>query len=200
MTQVYIVRHGNTFEDGEIPRRIGVRSDLPLVTSGRAQADQLGRYFDQRGIQFDRALCGSLLRTSETAAGILAYQRTPTIRRAAWLDELDHGVDEGRPETEVISRVGREALDAWDWDATIPDGWTADTRSRVAAWRRFLNSTVDGRSLLVTSNGAARFVFLAMVLPRPRTGLKLRTGSYGVLDRGKDGVWCVTEWDVRPAS
>ncbi len=40
---LYIVRHGNTFEPDEPPRRIGRRTDLPLVESGRAKEDKLGQ-------------------------------------------------------------------------------------------------------------------------------------------------------------
>jgi broad specificity phosphatase PhoE len=45
MTRIVIVRHGNTFEAGETPRRIGARTDLPLTADGQAQADALGRWF-----------------------------------------------------------------------------------------------------------------------------------------------------------
>ena len=41
MTQLLIVRHGNTFETGETPRRVGLRTDLPLSSSGRKQANAL---------------------------------------------------------------------------------------------------------------------------------------------------------------
>ena len=34
MTRLVIVRHGNTFEAGEPPRRIGARTDLPLTATG----------------------------------------------------------------------------------------------------------------------------------------------------------------------
>ena len=38
-----VVRHGNTFEADEQPRRIGARTDLPLTAKGVEQARALGR-------------------------------------------------------------------------------------------------------------------------------------------------------------
>ena len=37
-TRLIIARHGNTFDAGDIPTRVGRRTDLPLVASGEAQA------------------------------------------------------------------------------------------------------------------------------------------------------------------
>ena len=52
MTRLYIARHGNTFEAGEAPRRVGRRTDLPLTAAGRAQAEALGRRFAADGVMF----------------------------------------------------------------------------------------------------------------------------------------------------
>jgi len=43
--QLFIVRHGNTFDPGDTVTRVGARTDLPLSSSGRAQADALARHF-----------------------------------------------------------------------------------------------------------------------------------------------------------
>ncbi|MFZ4686424.1 MAG: histidine phosphatase family protein [Hyphomonadaceae bacterium] len=37
-TRIFIVRHGNTFDKGDVVTRVGGRTDLPLSTSGSAQA------------------------------------------------------------------------------------------------------------------------------------------------------------------
>ena len=42
MTDIYIVRHGNTFDKGDVVTRVGARTDLPLSRSGFAQAEALG--------------------------------------------------------------------------------------------------------------------------------------------------------------
>ena len=178
-----IVRHGNTFAPGEPPRRIGARTDLPLVESGRLQAQALAEGF--KGMQFDRCLASPLRRTQETAAIIAPYLRPEP---AIWLREIDHGPDEGLSETEVIARVGARALADWDVHALPPPGWIVDASARVAAWRAFF-AGATGTVLLVTSNGAARFARIALGLGPAR----LRTGAYAEIAAG-----VVTAWDVRP--
>ena len=74
MTRFFVVRHGNTFCSGDVPLRIGSRTDLPLVQEGCDQASALGRYFKQQGIVFARALSGELQRTLLTATIIVQDQ------------------------------------------------------------------------------------------------------------------------------
>ncbi len=178
-----VVRHGNTFGPGEPARRIGARTDLLLVESGRKQARALARHL--AGIRIDRCLASPLARTRETAAIIAP---TLSVEIADWLREIDHGPDEGMTEAAVVSRIGTAALTAWDNAAAPPPGWIVDAPARIAAWRRFF-AEEQGTILLVTSNGAARFALLALGLPPSR----LRTGAYGDIVDGR-----VETWDRRP--
>ncbi|HQS95124.1 MAG: histidine phosphatase family protein [Novosphingobium sp. 17-62-19] len=195
-----IVRHGNTFNAGEPPRRIGARTDLPLTPEGMAQADALGRHFAHRGWHFARTLTSPLLRTRQTVAAILAAQATPTsLESAEFLREIDHGPDENLTEPEVVARIGQPALTAWDEHAIVPPGWTVDADRRIGAWQALLDALALDQSpiLLVTSNGAARFALKA--LPTlPPVPLKLATGSYGVIRRNYDGTLAVPIWGQRP--
>lgn len=199
-----VVRHGNTFETGETPRRIGARTDLPLTARGREQAGALGAHFAAQGWRFSRALVSPLRRTQETAAAILAAQDTPPVPAACpWLAEIDHGPDENRSEEDVLARIGPAALAAWDTRAEPPEGWSIDAAARVAGWQAlFAQGCADGPVLLVTSNGAARFAFLAdpaLGAAMERLGtLKLPTGGYGVIDRDRTGTWRVSGWGLRP--
>jgi probable phosphoglycerate mutase len=197
-----IVRHGNTFEPGEPARRIGARTDLPLVSSGREQALRLGRLFAERGWRFDRVLTSPLRRTRESAGLILsATGQDAPIEACAWLAEIDHGPDEDRPETDVIARIGAAALAAWDTQGAAPPGWQVDAEARRQAWLDFFASKPARITLLVTSNGAARFALLAehALTQRAATlsSLKLATGAFGTVTLGADGP-CLVEWNVRP--
>ncbi|WP_200922312.1 histidine phosphatase family protein [Sphingomonas sp. Leaf17] len=201
MARIFVVRHGNTFGPGETARRVGAATDLPLVDSGIRQAGALGAWFAGQGIAFGRVLCSPLLRTRQTAACIVAPMAAPPpIEHTDWLREIDHGPDENQPEDVVIARIGEAALHAWDTHGIAPDGWTVDTDRRIAAWRTFLATPPAGDTLLVTSNGAARFALLAQPgLSQDREGgLKIRTGAYGVLEQGDNGVLRITDWDRRP--
>jgi probable phosphoglycerate mutase len=199
VSRLYIVRHGNTFEHGEPPRRIGARTDLPLTATGLAQGEALGRHFAATGVRFTRALSSGLLRTTATAAAILGRQAAPpALEEAAFLAEIDHGPDENRDEAEVVARIGAAAVDAWDRDAVAPPGWVVDREERIAAWRRLAAGTApDATVLLSTSNGAARFALIGLGLTVPDASLKLRTGAYGVIEIGLDGMARLVDWDRR---
>lgn len=205
MTLLHIVRHGNTFEAGEAPRRIGTRTDLPLTASGIAQAEALGAHFARAGIRFARALSSNLRRTRATAEAILARQPHPLVLEPAdFLAEVDHGADENQTEDIVLSRIGRAALDLWDAEAVPPPGWDVRPEWRRARWLAFVDEALaahrDDAILLVTSNGAARFALSACGLkPGGRAeSVKLRTGSYGVIEAGGGGKFRLLDWDRRP--
>lgn len=191
-----IVRHGNTFEAGEPPRRIGARTDLPLAATGEAQGEALGRHFAAMDWRFARVLTSPLLRTRQTAAAIQRHLPGPAPQTADWLREIDHGPDEDRDEDSVRARIGQAALTAWNDRALPPPGWQVDAEERIEAWRAVL-TTDSEPTLLVTSNGAARFALIAGGLTPP-DGLALATGSYGVIERGTDGALSVIEWGRRP--
>jgi len=195
--RLVIVRHGNTFEAGEAPRRVGARTDLPLTATGRAQAEALGERL--REFQFTRALFSPLRRTRETAEAILAQQAHPPVAEpASFLIEIDHGPDENQPEDMVLARIGAPALEAWEHDLVPPPGWIIDQEARLAGWRALADDhhRAGGDWLLVTSNGAARFALLAYGLAPER--VKLRTGAFGVLGTSADTHYHVIAWDQRP--
>lgn len=195
-----IVRHGNTFEAGEPARRVGARTDLALTEHGAEQAESLGAHFAGEGIQFGRIIMSPLQRTRQTAAAIIAGQVAPVAPTIAdFLREIDHGPDENQTEDAVLARIGADALAAWDRDATPPPGWSVDADERIAAWRDLFASARPGQrpTLLVTSNGAARFALIAAGIA-PGEGLKLATGSFGVIRKAADGTFAVPVWGVRP--
>ncbi len=204
MSSLYIVRHGNTFAPGETPRRVGTRTDIPLVESGIAQANEIGREFAHRRLNFDRAFVSPLQRTRQTMDLITAKLGAAlTTQSAEWLAEIDHGPDEDRTDAEIIARIGKDALQRWDREAVAPEGWEVGQQARVQAWRA-LFKTVAGRGeniLIVTSNGAARFALMAdaSLLGVAGPSLKLRTGAWGRIDIGSDERPRLVEWDRRPA-
>ena len=205
MTRLYIVRHGNTFEAGEPPRRIGSRTDLPLTAAGLAQADALGAHCAKLGVRFARALSSGLKRTQATAEAILGRQPHPLVLETAdFLAEIDHGPDENQTEDVVLARIGRAALELWDIEAVPPPGWDVRPDWRRSEWQKFVAYASelhrDDAILLVTSNGAGRFALSAFGLkPGGKAqGVKFRTGSYGLVQAGGGGKFRLLEWDTRP--
>lgn len=198
MKRVFIVRHGNTFEANEPTRRIGARSDLDLTATGLDQAHRLGVHLDGVAPMIERVLCGPLRRTQQTAAAICEHLRLrPRWQTVSWLKEIDHGPDEGVAEDAVVARIGKAALAAWDREATVPPGWPIDRDKQIAAWRSFLASPPAVETLLVTSNGVARFALIAAGIAADRDSLGLRTGAWGELATTNGGTRLVS-WNVRP--
>ena len=190
--RVYIVRHGNTFDKGDVILRVGGKTDLPLSISGVAQAARLGKALQD--IEFTTVYSSDLKRTRQTAEAIIGEQE---YRLAGFLTEVDYGPDEGTPESEVIKRVGAAALEAWDKTAQPPQGWKVDIEGLRTAWMAFLASCDSGsNTLVVTSNGVARFL-LDVVASDAEVSLKLRTGSYGIVELQPSGPRLAV-WDVRP--
>lgn len=178
-TRLYVVRHGNTFDKGDVVTRVGGRTDLPLSVSGRAQAEALGRHF--AGTVFASARSGPLKRTRETARAILAGQADPPeLTTDLFLREIDYGPDENRPEAEVVARIGEAALAAWERESVVPPGWRVDTAALVGNWQETFAEFREqpGNHLIVTSNGIARFALQAA--GASRADAKLSTAGWGV--------------------
>lgn len=193
--RLFIVRHGNTFDKGDVVTRVGGRTDLPLSSSGRIQAGALGEHF--ASLAFRTARSGPLMRTRQTAGAILARQAAaPELLTALFLREIDYGPDENRPEEEVIARIGEAALEAWERHSVPPPGWRVDPAAIIGNWQELFVKLKDlpGDHLAVTSNGVARFA-----LPAAGAGAadaKLPTGGYGLIELGPEPrVAC---WGVRP--
>lgn len=205
MTTLIIARHGNTFGPGETPTRVGARTDLPLVESGEAQARALGRHLKAAGLVPSRVFTSQLMRTKQTAAFILEEMDIrPPVEALGFLNEVDYGPDENKPEEEVIARIGAAALKDWDEQAIVPAGWDVDPDAIIHAWQRFAHMAEEAFAgqtlLLVTSNGTARFA--PRILPdydifARSHDLKLKTGAYGILSC-RDGIWQATGWNIRP--
>ena len=204
MTTLIIARHGNTFESGETPRRVGARTDLPLTEKGRAQGYAIGEYLKQNNLLPDMIYTSHLQRTRQTAQEIqLAAGLRLQPQALDLFNEIDYGPDEDQTEDAVIARIGQDALSAWEQDATLPQGWSPAPETILAGWAGFANMLTEnpGRTtLVVTSNGIARFALsLAgdFATLRNRFGLKLATGAFGILDHSENG-WAIRNWNIRP--
>lgn len=201
MRKLYVLRHGNTFDAGDVITRVGCGTDLPLSTSGIAQADRLADLF--ANTSFSRAYCSPLQRTRQTAESILKRKAdAPACEVLEFLTEVDYGPDENKPEEDVIARLGQAAIDAWDADAIVPDGWIVDPDMFRTEWKNLLDGISgmdDGTNvLLVTSNGVARFLPDVVSAQPDDLKRKLKTGAFGIVEISKDGNAEITAWNQRP--
>lgn len=193
MSRVFVVRHGNTFDSGDVILRVGGGTDLPLSASGRKQAEALRDHF--AGHELGASYSSNLKRTRQTAETILGSQ---PYELADFLIEIDYGPDEGRPEKDVIARLGAETLKLWDEKSIPPPDWYVDAAGLRVAWMEFLaRCSTSSDTLVVTSNGVARFL-LDVVEGGYVARRKLRTGAYGVIELRPTGPVLI-DWDIRPA-
>ena len=204
-TRLIIARHGNTFSPGEVPTRVGRRTDLPLAPSGEAQARRIGEFLRLHRMAPDAVFAAPLKRSLDTARLALeALGQDLPITTDERFNEIDYGPDENQPESVVIARIGEQALRDWDEQGRVPPGWRADPHAIIHAWlafgdtcrERFRNRTV----LVVTSNGIARFAphltgdFEGF---RACNGIKIATGALCFL-RLQETTWTIERWNVRP--
>lgn len=196
MIDLYILRHGNTFNKGDVVRRIGARTDMKLSASGVMQAARVAAHFEQQGVEFAYVFSSPLERAMMTAdivaAGVFAEP-------APFLTEIDYGPDEGQPEDAVIARIGAEALKNWDENAVPPPGWKADPAALIAGWKAFFAecASLDGPILAVTSNGVARFALDAADKVSGEFPRKLSTCAWGRARIGADGKADIKSWNER---
>ncbi len=214
LTKLIIARHGNTFNPDDTPTRLGARTDIPLVSKGRAQATALGHYLKEHDLMPDAVYCSSLMRTRQTAE--IALQEMGSREHIYALDifnEIDYGIDENQSEDKVIERIGSEAIKNWDKNAIVPDGWKANPDEIIQNWIGFskqiskthdeiTNNVMDISEvvLVVTSNGIARFAphitgkFEEFAQHYP---IKLSTGAIGILEFNQE-KWRVIDWNIKP--
>lgn len=204
-TTLIIARHGNTFGPDDTPTRVGLHTNIPLVESGREQGRMLGAYLKKNDLVPNVVYSSGLKRAEETAQ--LAIEEMDIgvkVWPEAMFNEIDYGPDENKTEEEVITRIGQDALDAWNENATVPPGWHVDPDKIIRNWLEFgarCAKTHAGRTVLaVTSNGIARFAphltgdFDAFV---KKHKIKLATGALAVLEH--DGKkWEVKSWNIKP--
>jgi len=206
-TTLLIARHGNTFSTGDILCRVGAGTDIPLVDSGRRQGRLLGQFLAKENLIPDLVYSSRLKRAVETAQLALAEMPLPaplTLQQDDIFNEIDYGIDEGKPEDEVITRLGTEALHAWDQDAIVPEGWHVDPQALIQNWLDFgaeiAQKSAEKTVLVVTSNGIARFApYLTGDFDgfKAQHNIKLSTGAVSRLDY--DGEkWHSVFWNTRP--
>ena len=204
-TRLIIARHGNTFDPGDTPTRVGRRTDLPLVASGEAQAKRIGDYLRGQQLVPDVVFTAPLKRSYDTARlAVEAAGCDLPITIDARFNEIDYGPDENQPESAVVARIGAQALRDWNDHAKVPSGWLADPQAIIQDWLAFgdtYRQAFCGQTVLVvTSNGIARFAphltgdFEGF---RRKHGIKIATGALCFL-RLQESHWLIEQWNIRP--
>ena len=205
-TRIIVARHGNTFTKDQTPLRVGSRTDLPLVETERGT--NIGLYLKKFNLVPDVIFAAPLKRTMETAnLALKALGGGIPLYEDASFKEIDYGPDEGKPEDEVIARIGQDALDRWNKDAVVPSGWIVDVPFIIQTWKDVAKKAQtqfkDKTMMIVSSNGIIRFApyltgdFDAFAAEHE---IKVGTGCLCVFEKQDtdDNFKCVA-WNVKPA-
>lgn len=195
-TTLIIVRHGNTFESGETPRRVGARTDLPLTEKGLIQAERVANWLKAKNIIPDVVVSGPLKRHLQMAETITGAFQMDAATVLPALTEVDYGPDENKPEEEVIARVGSGAIELWNTQAIVPEGWQVDVDGFRNIWPELAKTYIGKTVVVITSNGTARFA-LDLFDQKPVENLKLGTGCLGILEK-TDDTWHFKNWHIKP--
>ena len=223
--RLIVVRHGNTFNSGDVILRVGSATDIPLTEKGVLQGNAVGRDLASAGIRPDTIFSAPLLRTMRSAQEIAAHFGSLPVQVKEFLTELDYGIDDGQPEDDILLRLGiveangsitpqttldelraggKAALKKWDSEAVLPRAWehlNGRVKQLEEDWAAFGAEVASGKYgqtvVAVTSNGIARFS--KVLLPAGELGenLKLATGAYGIYTV-ENGSWRSEMWNVRP--
>lgn len=208
-TKLIIVRHGNTFDKGQVPVRVGLRTDMSLSASGREQAVVLGKYMKLSGIDPEAVFSSELRRTYETAdIALKEVGIDRRVERLAIFNEVDYGVDEGKTEEELVGRIGEKALDLWNTVGIVPEGWIFDVDVTIENWRKFASMVedryIDRTVMVFTSNGIARFApYITGDFEKfsKKFDIKISTGALGIFEKTNgEQNWSVVSWNLKPSN
>ncbi len=152
MTEIVLVRHGETFENksgtlqGQDPRR------GRLTPEGMAQASMVGRAL--AGEHFDRCYCSPLERAVLTLARVLEARRgqgTVPLAFPEALREVHMGALHGRTRDDWIAAA--EAFgDRLRYAPEGGESW-ADVQTRAGAWFDGAVRPIEGERVLIVAHG-----------------------------------------------
>ncbi len=211
-TKILIARHGNTFDKGQTPTRVGANTDLPLVEQHRGRS--IGNYLRNHELIPDAVYAAPLKRTMRTAElAIEGLNADLTPIAAENFKEIDYGPDENMTEDAVMLRLGngdidkgRAVIDAWNTQAIVPNGWEVNPEQIIENWQSFAHEVesryFNGTVLLISSNGIMRFApCLTGNFKRfaERFEIKVSTGGMCIFEKSKDDPhWRCTAWNLKP--
>lgn len=200
MLRLILARHGNTFEPDQTPRQIGARTDLPLTSAGRAQAQALASHLQP---QHPIAIYTGLLQRQKETAAILARALSCPIHTESALTEIDYGQWENLT-AEEISRRWPQEYHAWTtsgaWANQLFGKTLPHHLAQIEQWLHRLpalhppNATI----IAISSNGLLRFFhpqWRHFAATHQMETLKVKTGHYCELSLNPHSIH---SWNAKP--
>jgi probable phosphoglycerate mutase len=160
-----IIRHGET--DWNRAGRFQGQIDVPLNDYGRVQAGQARDFL--QSVPIDFAFTSPMLRPKETAEIILQAHPAVVLQTNADLQEISHGLWEGKLESEIAVDYAQELEDWRTQPETVqmPEGENLpDVWQRAGqAWQDILSKVGDvNQTGIVVAHDATNKVLLCQLL------------------------------------
>lgn len=191
MTRIYLLRHGATTANREVPYRLqGRGSDLPLDEIGRMQAHAASRAMEH--IELQAIYSSPLLRAIQTAE-ILAGPRSLTVLIAPELVEGDVGRWEGLTWEQAALRDPAEHRRFLDDPGTTPypDGESfLDVQGRATPAIGRIAARHIGAAIAIVGHNILNRAYLAPLLGLPiarAREIRQSNGGVNVIEVGSTG-------------
>ena len=181
MGNLYLVRHGQA--------SFGAHDYDQLSALGQRQAQRLGAYFQEKGLQFDAVLMGTLRRHAQTWEGIAEGAGIQHLQPVLWpgLNEYDsaavihaiHPHPLEKPDTPELYRhhfrLLRDGLTQWMNGVVSPHGMPDydDFRHGVVSALDHVRTQHSGNVLLVSSGGPISTAVGHVLGTTPETTIEL---------------------------
>jgi broad specificity phosphatase PhoE len=195
--KIFLLRHGNTFNAGEVAYQIGSRTDLPLTEKGIQQAKQFANHLQQRGISPTAIYSGTLQRQTQTAHTIHTFfPHVPLFINEVAFNEIDYGAWEGLTSDAIESKWPKEYR-AWQEEGIWPSPiFLTRWEDHIALLKKW-GQKIQENALIISSNGILRLM-LHFVLNNDKTADKVSTGHYCELVFDQHFQATIESWNRKP--
>lgn len=184
MIRLFLVRHGNTFEKGQIAVQVGARTDLSLTEEGCRQAKKMAEYLLKHQIFPVAFYRGNLKRQTEFAE-IMSKPFHPLLISEPALTEIDYGPWEGLTSEKIAEQWPTEYAE-WNESAKWPEKIFPCTyqshKQALDEWlKKIENEHPPGNSVVaVSSNGLLRLLKNEKVKTGHFCELHLHSGRFEI--------------------
>jgi broad specificity phosphatase PhoE len=190
MSSLFLVRHANTFEPGEVAHWVGAKQDPPLSASGRAQLPDLLHRITPRFAGVTPVVISSPLRRARETAEAIGGGEAITIDQR--LIELDFGAWSGLTDAQIVAGGMGDDLRDWRTTSRVPPIWGFDEDAKLSELRALLNDCKSRPlTVVVTSNGVLKL--LGRLLGGPGAW-SVKTAHICALTLNTEEKWSVLNW------
>lgn len=206
---LFLVRHGNTFEPHETCVQVGSGTDLSLARAGREQAEEFSSWFDQHHGRPSAIYAGPLKRHKESAEIVSRRLGVSCTSNVEALNEVDFWGWEGKTPEQILEEWPEE-YEAWQQQAVWPEnifkGRLSEKLSLIEGWFEELREVYPHGSTIIaySSGGTIRYFYSflksewkKLVRDKAVSSLKVKTGNYCQLEITRGSIRVIS-WNKFP--